>query len=237
MGKIYRIDKLSRKIDNRIENGLITVELMLDLNVETVLSPEEQLEESKTKSTFRIIVDIVSNVKNKLNCQKSKMDFQKNLKEIGDIFDKYVKPPPMYDLEEEKSPDSDVYIHTVKVTPDTTIIKNTVVPKGTKVDFGPEVLPELQPEKEESEKDDSKKSEKDDSKIPTKRDKPKKSKKKMNIVKCDICGKSMPDFILKKHKDKNHPGWDSNPTGGISKQSPTPPASEEVSKELSLIHI
>lgn len=186
VGKIFRIDKLSRKIDNRRENGLITVELMLDLNVETVLSPEEQLEESKTKSTFRIIGDIVTNVKNKLNCQKSKMDFQKNLKEIGDIFDKYVKPPPMFDLKEEKSTDSDVYIHTVKVTPDTTIIKNTVVPKGTKVDFGPKVLPKKQPEKEESEKDDSEKYGSKESK----KNNSKKSKKKRDESKkvmCPIC--------------------------------------------------
>ena len=29
----------------------------------------------------------------------------------------------------------------------------------------------------------------------------------MNIVECDVCGKKMPDFVLKKHKDKNHQGF------------------------------
>ena len=106
------------------------------------------------------------------------MDFEKNLKEIGEIFDKYVKPPPMFDLDEEKTKGTDVYTHTIKVTPDTTIIKNTVVPKGTKVDFGNETLPEL-PEEDEAEKDDGKKSEKDKSeKDKSKKDDGKKEKKR-----------------------------------------------------------
>ena len=84
--KKFILEKVAEtKKNNKTENGLIVVELKLDLNMETVLSPEELLEESKTKSTFRIIGDLVTNVRNKLNCQTSKKDFKKNLEEIGKI--------------------------------------------------------------------------------------------------------------------------------------------------------
>ena len=181
--KKFILEKVAEtKKNNKTENGLIVVELKLDLNVETVLSPEELLEESKTKSTFRIIGDIVTNIKNKLNCQTAKKDFNKNLKEIGEIFDSYVKPPAMYENEEQEDAGVNVYTHTVNVTPEMSIIKNKVVPKGTKVEFEPEKLEKLPEKKEKEEK-----------------------KGKTKDFKCDICGKTYKNAIgLNKHKQKRH---------------------------------
>ena len=44
--------------------------------------------------------------------------------------------------------DVNVYTHTVKITPEISIIKNKVVPKGTKVEFKPEKLEKLVEEQE-----------------------------------------------------------------------------------------
>ena len=154
VSKNYKITKFpkSNKGNASIssEPGLIEIVLQLDLDVETVLSPEEMLEESKTKSTFRIIGDMVSNFKNKLNCGVAKRDFNKNLKEIGEIFDRLNPPPAMFEGETESEiPEVSIYSNTVKVTPNVTIIKNKIVPYGKEADFESENMVTI-PEKQEA---------------------------------------------------------------------------------------
>ena len=177
--------------------------MLLDLDVETVLSPEEMLEESKTKSTFRIIGDAVNNLKNKLNCSVAKRDFNKNLKEIGEIFDRLNPPPAMFEGKEESEiPEVSVYSNTVKVTPNVTIVKNKIVPYGKKADFENEkmvTMPE-KVEEEESKKNNEKGNEKGNKKG---------NKKAMeNNIKCDFPGCKSTSLYNKisivKHKQKNH---------------------------------
>ena len=96
------------------------------MDVETVLSPEELLEQSKTKSTFQLIGNFLSNVKNKLNCSKSKSDFYKNLKEIGDRFDNAVSVPTITKVQPITNTSSfDVHTNYIKTTPNISIIEST----------------------------------------------------------------------------------------------------------------
>lgn len=133
--KLYKISKfpLNKKDGNSSQPGVIEVYLDINLDVETQLSPEELLEQSKTKSTFQILSDVLSNVKNKMNCSKSKSDLNKNLKEIEERFKGAVTVPEFIPEKQEEYKDP-FTIHTnyVKVTPNVevldTIIENNEAP-------------------------------------------------------------------------------------------------------------
>ena len=91
--KIFKITKSATESSP----GEIEVLLKIALNVETEKTPEEILEESKKSPTMRLIQSFISNIKNKLNCTKSKLDFYENLEQIA----KMIEPVKEFSIDED----------------------------------------------------------------------------------------------------------------------------------------
>jgi hypothetical protein len=103
-GKEEKVEKIFRikKIASELSPGIIEVLLNIKLNMKDLKTKEELSSETTTSSAFRMVGDFLSNLRNKLDCEENKEEFYKNLKELGEKFDKAVSVPKINTDEEEK---------------------------------------------------------------------------------------------------------------------------------------
>ena len=121
--KIFKITKTATDSSP----GEIEVFLKFSMDVETEKTPEEILEESKKSPTIRLLQSFVSNIKNKLNCTKSKLDFYENLNQIG----KMIEPVKEFTIDDDydNNPTYDIHTKFIKTTPTTTVVTNKIISK------------------------------------------------------------------------------------------------------------
>merc|ERR1711991_693708 len=95
-------------------------------------TPEEILEESKKSPTMRLIQSFISNIKNKLNCTKSKLDFYENLEQIA----KMIEPVKEFSINEDddNEPTYDIHARFIKTIPDVTIVNNKIISRYPSMD-------------------------------------------------------------------------------------------------------
>ena len=118
------------KLPTENSPGEIKIKLEVKLNMETIITPEELLRESKTKTTARLLGDVVRNFQNNLNCSVSKEKIKKDIKDIGTMFYNSITPITKIDesgkVIEEEPEKVETTIRTEKLTPNVTVHKKKV---------------------------------------------------------------------------------------------------------------